>query len=121
MRRKREEPHDGIEALGQTGFTQSKAATKSKELGKDEFLTMFVAQLKNQDPLNPMQGQEFAAQLAQFSSLEQLYNVNENLQTMKSSEDDASRLQALDFIGKDIVAKGDSLQLLQGQVTNGNV
>jgi flagellar basal-body rod modification protein FlgD len=110
----------GIDALGQAAFTQSNAAAKSKELGKDDFLTMFVAQLKNQDPLNPMQGQEFAAQLAQFSSLEQLFNVNETLQTLKSSQDDASRLQALDFIGKEILAKGDSLQLLQGEVATGS-
>lgn len=110
----------GIEAISQADFTESAAAAKSKELGKDDFLTMFVAQLKYQDPLNPMQGQEFAAQLAQFSSLEQLFNVNETLQTLKSTGEDASRLQALDFIGKEIIAKGDALQLQQGEVAVGN-
>jgi flagellar basal-body rod modification protein FlgD len=109
-----------IQGVGGTAFTGSKAAARSKELGKDDFLTMFVAQLKYQDPLNPMQGQEFAAQLAQFSSLEQLFNVNETLQTLKSSQDDASRLQALNFIGKEIVANGDALQLEQGEIAAGS-
>jgi flagellar basal-body rod modification protein FlgD len=108
-----------VQGLGQAEWTENKAAVKSRELGKDDFLTMFVAQLKNQDPLNPMQGQEFAAQLAQFSSLEQLFNVNETLQTLKTTQDDASRLQGIEFIGKEIVARGDSLQLEQGKVVSG--
>lgn len=110
---------DGVQGLGQTGWTETAAATKSRDLGKDDFLTMFVAQLKNQDPLNPMQGQEFAAQLAQFSSLEQLFNVNETLELLKTSQDDASRLQGIEFIGKEILARGDSLQLEQGKVVAG--
>lgn len=110
---------DGVQGFGQTEWTETKAAAKSRELGKDDFLTMFVAQLKHQDPLNPMQGQEFAAQLAQFSSLEQLFNVNETLELLKTSQDDASRLQGIEFIGKEILARGDSLQLEQGKVVAG--
>ncbi|RJR29815.1 MAG: flagellar hook assembly protein FlgD [Desulfobacteraceae bacterium] len=110
---------DPIQALGQSDWTESKAAAKSRELGKDDFLTMFVAQVKNQDPLNPMQGQEFAAQLAQFSSLEQLFNVNESLQSLKTAQDDASRLQGIELIGKEILAKGNSLELEQGKVVTG--
>jgi flagellar basal-body rod modification protein FlgD len=110
---------DGVQGIGQSGWTETKAATTSKALGKDDFLTMFVAQLKNQDPLNPMEGQEFAAQLAQFSSLEQLFNVNETLQLLKTTQDEASRFQGIDFIGKEIVAKGDSLQLEQGKTVAG--
>jgi flagellar basal-body rod modification protein FlgD len=59
-------------------YTQQSSSSKTI-LGKDDFLKMLVAQLRNQDPLNPMDGTEFAAQLAQFSSVEQLANINSNL------------------------------------------
>lgn len=48
-------------------------------MGRDEFLRLLVTQLGNQDPLNPLEGQEFAAQLAQFTSVEQLINIDETL------------------------------------------
>lgn len=60
--------------------TSATAATKGKSvLGKDDFLNLLIVQLRNQDPLDPMKGTEFATQLAQFSSLEQLTNINSNL------------------------------------------
>lgn len=110
---------DGLQAITQTQGTETSGKTKANDLGRDDFLTMFLAQVKNQDPLNPMQGQEFASQLAQFSSLEQLFNVNENLQSLITSQDEASRLQALDFIGKEVIANGDSLGLEQGKTAAG--
>ena len=54
-------------------------ATGSAALGRDEFLQLLVAQLRNQDPTSPQQGHEFAAQLAQFSSVEQLTNIGSTL------------------------------------------
>jgi flagellar basal-body rod modification protein FlgD len=89
-------------------------------LGRDQFLTMFLAQLKYQDPLNPMEGTEFSAQLAQFSSLEQLFNVNDNLESIKTLQDNSSRFQALDLIGKDVEADGDMLCLESGKTSQGS-
>ena len=51
----------------------------NKELDKDAFLELMIAQLKYQDPMNPMEGTEYAANLAQFTSLEQLTNLNETV------------------------------------------
>ena len=55
------------------------------KLGKDEFLKLLVAQLTNQDPLNPADGQEMAAQLAHFSSVEQLQNANDTLAQIRDA------------------------------------
>ena len=79
-------------------------------LNRDDFLQLLVTQLSNQDPLNPMDGQEFAAQLAQFSSLEQLININESM--IQSGEINGLLAQSInsgvaaDLIGKTIESVG---------------
>jgi flagellar basal-body rod modification protein FlgD len=80
-------------------------------MGKDEFLKMFLAQMEHQDPLNPMDAQEFASQLAQFSSLEQLYNLNASLEEIKAIGEEQRRFEAIGMMGKEIVADGDYIHL----------
>ena len=65
-------------------------AKKSTELGKDDFLQLLTVQLKFQDPLNPMQDTDFIAQMAQFSSLEQLQNMNQSLDKNLGSDQQLS-------------------------------
>ena len=65
--------------------TTTPAAAKTKNAASDsqnQFLTLLVAQLKGQDPMNPMQGSEFVAQLAQFSSLQELTQINASTSTV---------------------------------------
>lgn len=68
-----------------TDTTTTQAAAKPKTAASDsqnQFLTLLVAQLKGQDPMNPMQGSEFVAQLAQFSSLQELTQINASTSTV---------------------------------------
>jgi flagellar basal-body rod modification protein FlgD len=67
----------GIQA-GEAGSSLA-SATGSQELGRDAFMKLLVSQLQNQDPLSPTGQEEFVAQLAQFSSLDEMRGVNENL------------------------------------------
>ncbi len=83
----------------------------SNVLDKDDFLNLLIAQLQNQDPLSPTDSVEFTAQLAQFSSLEQLGNVNDNLMELKNLQASINNSQAVSLIGKAITANGNSIQL----------
>ncbi|MFC1823556.1 flagellar hook assembly protein FlgD [Thermodesulfobacteriota bacterium] len=110
---------DGIQGIPVVQEPSPYGEQKTADLGRDDFLKMFLAQLTHQDPLNPMEPSEFSSQMAQFSSLEQLLNVNTNLENIKSMQDESGRFLALDFIGKDIVAEGNLLTLSEGQTALG--
>ena len=88
--------------------TTSSSLTKNTIMGKDDFLKMLIAQLKNQDPLNPLDGSNFAAQLAQFSSLEQLQNMNTKLETLGTSFSSLNNVQVANLIGNEVSAKGNT-------------
>jgi flagellar basal-body rod modification protein FlgD len=98
-----------------TDNTAGSAAAKPNALDKDAFLNLLIAQLQNQDPLNPTDSVEFTAQLAQFSSLEQLGNVNDNLKQLQDVQQAMNNSQAVSLIGKEILAQGNSLQRSDGQ------
>ena len=102
-----------IDSSAPSAGTQTSAPVKI--LGKDDFLNLLVTQLQHQDPLNPAESTEFTAQLAQFSSLEQLNNINDNLKNMALFQAAVTNSQAVSFIGKEITASGNTLQLEDGQ------
>ena len=93
-----------IDAINQATTAATGKNTSSSEdiMGKQDFLTLLVAQLQNQDPLNPDDATEFTAQLAQFSSLEQLTNLNDSMDNMVTSNTNSDRLSTLQTIGKDV-------------------
>ncbi|MCJ8276053.1 MAG: hypothetical protein HRT44_02670 [Bdellovibrionales bacterium] len=79
------------------------------ELGKDAFFKLMLTQMKQQDPTNPLKSHEMAAQLAQFSSVEQLANMNETLTKMSAKGNTDNKFEILSMIGK--VVSGDSSQI----------
>ncbi len=112
-----------IGAIGTTP-TRSSDLTRAASgpggtMGKDEFLQLLVAQLQNQDPLSPMKGEEFAAQLAQFSTVEQLIDINGQLEGQAALQNAAmmstAAASAVEIVGKDILATGDDLVIRAGE------
>jgi flagellar basal-body rod modification protein FlgD len=93
--------------------TPSLARTPGGNMGKDEFLKLLVSQLRNQDPLNPSDPKDFAAQLAQFSTLEQLINIGDQLKAQADQGLDLITTinagAALQLIGKNVIAEGDGV------------
>jgi len=90
----------------------------SNLMGKDEFLKLFVTQMQYQDPLNPMDNTEFTAQLAQFSSLEQLTNLNSQMTDILTYENSLHNTISASLIGKNVTYSGD--QSGSGTVTGIN-
>ena len=89
---------------------QKTADEQTKELGNDEFLQLFVAQLQNQDPLSPMDNSQFLQQTSSFSSLEQLTKISDNMQKLVDGEeavnDTNEMFAASNFIGKRVEYEG---------------
>ena len=79
-------------------------------LDKDAFLKLFVSQMQNQDPLNPDDSAEMAAQLAQFNGLEQMMNVNKNLEKMQAEQALSRAVGLTSFVGKEVkIASGRAM------------
>jgi flagellar basal-body rod modification protein FlgD len=101
-----------------TDATTGAAAMKQTTgMNKDDFLKLFITQLKNQDPLKPQDGTEFIAQLAQLTQVEQSYNTNSNLQQLMTLQGSGNAMSAVSFIGKDVLAVGNQLPVTGGQPT----
>lgn len=86
----------------------SGAATQlpGQMLGKDDFLKLLVTQLRNQDPLNPLDQNQFLSQTAQFSALEQLQNINTALGDLKTANASSGLAQAATLLGKTVTVAG---------------
>ena len=86
----------------------------SSVMGKEDFLRILVTQLKHQDPIDPMKSEDFASQLAEFSSLEQLQNLNDAVESAAEMDvllnQNLSNTMAASFIGKNVRAVGNAVQ-----------
>lgn len=110
-----------------TALTQKSTATKAtsespvsqvanNELGRDAFLQLLVLELQNQDPLEPVDNSDMIAQLAQFSSLEGIENLNGNIELLAGNVDQLNFISAQGLIGKFVEGVND-----KGEVTTGTV
>ena len=83
-------------------------------LDKNAFMLLLVTQFKYQDPLNPMDDKEFVSQMAQFSSLEQLINLNTSMGSLTTATNNDQMINATSYIGKEVTVSGNSI----GKVTD---
>jgi flagellar basal-body rod modification protein FlgD len=96
------------------GAKPDKAREIKKTLGKDDFLKIMITQMKNQDPTKPFNADEMAAQMAQYASVEQLQNVNQNLNKMQTDHQSSDRMAMTSMIGKTITVDRERFPHTEG-------
>jgi flagellar basal-body rod modification protein FlgD len=106
-----------------TRYEDVKDAAKktSEDMGKQDFLTLFTAQLQNQNPLEPVKNEAFVAQLAQFSQLEALTNMQTSLDTFVTSMSGERMLNSASLIGKKVAITDALTPLAQGGTIDASI
>lgn len=97
-----------------TGYREKSIVGDHKDhgkIGKDGFMKLLTTQLQNQNPLDPMDQSKFAADLAQFSQLEQMQNMNTTLSDVFQNNGDKEKFYAASFLGKEIFTAGSSVKV----------
>ncbi|OZI60305.1 FlgD immunoglobulin-like domain containing protein [Bordetella genomosp. 11] len=96
---------------GTGAATNSSASASSAQSLQDQFLTLLVAQMNNQDPLNPMDNYQLTSQLAQISTVQGIQDLKSVLQTVSSQVDLGQSMDAVSMIGKQVLFPGNSLKM----------
>ena len=108
---------ENILGRAETDFVKTKATGTQSKMGKDAFLQLLVTQLKLQDPTNPLDDKQLTAQLAQFSSLEALNNIQNTVEKLASKFDDSNILSGLKFLGTEVRAPGNEIVKQDGEIS----
>jgi len=110
-----------VSSVSNSAAISSSVISSNSTLGKEQFLELLVAQLRHQDPLSPMESQDLAVQLAQFSEVEILNNIEDTLEYNGELDvllsQAVSNTLAASFVGKNVTSIGDSIQLINGEET----
>ena len=101
---------NGSNAAASLGLNQPEAVNK-KSLGQQDFLRLMVAQVQNQDPMQPQANGEFLSQLAQFSTNDGITRMQDSLQQLASSLQSNQALQASALVGRKVLVNSDGLNL----------
>lgn len=107
------------ELLAQMNGTKGTTSASSVDETSDRFMKLLVAQMKNQDPLNPLDNAQVTSQLAQLSTVTGIDKMNATLESLIGSYQSSQSLQAASMIGRAVVVPGDTLSLSDGQAVLG--
>jgi flagellar basal-body rod modification protein FlgD len=97
-----------------TSGSSSSSTGSAPVLGESDFLTLLTTELQNQDPTQPVDDTQFVAELAQFSSLEQLQNIGTQMSTLISASSTSSEVAATSLIGKQVAYDASGVDLVSG-------
>lgn len=103
----------GIDSIIAENTLPKASATRNQVLGKDDFLKLMLLQMRHQDPLNPMDNEQMLSQMAQFSSLEQMSNLNKNFEQAQAN---TAFMDATRLLGKIVYVSDGNDGLLQSTV-----
>lgn len=102
------DPIAAIAAQTQAALASAQTKKSADTLGIDDFLTLMTTQLKNQDPLKPLEGTEFVSQLAQFGSVSGIQSMQKSIESLSSSLRSTQVMNGTTLVGHDVVAAADS-------------
>ena len=108
-------PYDAL------GLSSSTSQTKSSDGLQDQFMTLMLTQMKNQDPLKPMENGEFLAQLAQFNTVSGIQELQKSFSDFASSMQTNQALQASGLVGRSVAVPGPGVMLKDGANVEGDV
>jgi flagellar basal-body rod modification protein FlgD len=111
----------GTGGTGKTGGTGSTPATNGTTLGGTDFLTLMLAQLKNQDPTSPVDSNTFLSQLAQLSEVQGITSLNTSFSTLSNSLSSSQALQASSLLGHQALVNSGTATLAAGAAVTGAV
>lgn len=114
------DPGNAASAAGGTTTTASSTAQAAQEAA-DRFLTLLVAQLQNQDPLNPMDNAQVTTQMAQISTVSGINELNQTVAALGASLGVTQYLQAASLVGHDVVIGGNDVDLADGKASEGGL
>ncbi|MBU8869864.1 MAG: flagellar hook assembly protein FlgD [Gemmatimonadales bacterium] len=100
------------------GAVAGSVSREISEVGKLDFMTLLVAQIKNQDPMSPMDNAEFTGQITQFTMLEELQAMTEKMDENLMMSASLNNTAMLGLVGKNVTVEGDRLEVEDGQVSS---
>jgi len=107
--------------LASLGLPQAESNKGQSDLGQEDFLMLMITQFRNQDPFEPLEGGEFIGQMAQFSTVSGITEINQSMSELTESFTANQALQASTMVGRTILAEGDMATLAEARPLQGGV